>query len=55
MKEPIVVKLISESKADFEHIAVVLGSGGYMVVATSGIKFDPETKKHHQFLSVIKT
>lgn len=50
----VVVKLIFEDKDDIEPIVRVLEAAGYIVVATSRVIFDPETKKHHQFLSVVK-
>jgi hypothetical protein len=50
----VVMKLIFEQKADIEPILHALEAAGYIVVATSRVIFDSETKKHHQFLSVMK-
>lgn len=49
----VVVKLIFEQKDEIEPIVDVLEAAGFTVVATSRVIFDPETKKHHQFLSVM--
>jgi hypothetical protein len=50
----VVLKLIFEQKDDIEPIVHALEAAGYTVIATSRVIFDSETKKHHQFLSVMK-
>jgi hypothetical protein len=49
----VVIKVIFEQKDDIEPIVHALEAAGYTVVATSRVIFDPETKKYHQFLSVM--
>lgn len=49
----VVMKLIFEQKDDVNGILRALEAAGYVVVATSRVIFDAETKKFHQFLSVM--
>jgi hypothetical protein len=49
----VVMKLIFEQKDDIEPIVRALEAAKYTVVATSRVIFDPETRKHHQFWSVM--
>lgn len=53
MNEAITVKVISQSKADFEEVCEVL-SKKYRVIATSSPIYDEVKRKWHIFLSVEK-
>ena len=50
----VVMKLIFEQKGDIDPILHALETAGYTIIATSRVIFDPETRKSHQFLSVMK-
>lgn len=50
----VVMKLIFDKQDDINGILRALEAAGYFVVATSRVIFDAQTKKHHQFLGVMK-
>jgi len=52
MKEASTVKIISSCEADIKNIISKLEQSGLVIFATSGIIFDRQTKKYHQFVSV---